>query len=153
MEELFAFMFGAGGRIGRAEYWRSLIIFSVAGLFAAVILLTAAGLAAPLFILALAVVVIPWLLWGFAIHTERLHDRGKSAWWLLLFYGLPMLLSYLGNVAVLAGTVGHLLQPVLALASLALSLWGFVEIGFLPGIAGANRYGPNPPLRTKRASY
>jgi uncharacterized membrane protein YhaH (DUF805 family) len=151
MEELFAFMFGASGRIGRAEYWRSLIIFCVAGLFAAVILLTAAGLATPLFILALVIVFIPWLLWGFAIHTERLHDRGKSAWWLLLFYPLPVLLGYLANAALFAGTAGHLLQLVLSLASLALSTWGFVEIGFLRGIAGSNQYGVNPLLRTKRA--
>jgi uncharacterized membrane protein YhaH (DUF805 family) len=151
MEELFAFMFGASGRINRAEYWRSLIVFCVAGLFAAVILLIAAGLAAPLFILALVVVFIPWLLWGFAIHTERLHDRGKSAWWLLLFYALPALLGYLANAALFAGIAGHLLQPVLSLASLALSIWGFVEIGLLRGIAGSNQYGVNPLLRTKRA--
>ncbi len=152
MEELFEFMFGASGRINRAKYWRSLVLLSAAGLFAGIILLTAAGLAAPLFIVALVVVFMPWLLWGFAIHTERLHDRDKSAWWLLLFYGLPALLGYLANATLFAGTVGHLLQPALALASLALSIWGFIEIGFLRGVAGSNRYGANPLLRAKRAS-
>jgi uncharacterized membrane protein YhaH (DUF805 family) len=83
MEELFEFLFGASGRINRAKYWRSLLVFIGAGLLVGVILLTAAGLAAPLFILMLVIVFIPWLLWGFAFHTERLHDRGKSAWWLL----------------------------------------------------------------------
>jgi hypothetical protein len=87
MEDLFEFLFGASGRINRAKYWRSLLIFSVAGLFAAVILFTAAGIATPLLIIMVVVVLIPWLIWGFAIHTERLHDRDKSAWWLLLFYG------------------------------------------------------------------
>jgi uncharacterized membrane protein YhaH (DUF805 family) len=38
----------------------------------AVILFTAAGIAAPL-------VLIPWLLWGVSITTERLHDRNRSA--------------------------------------------------------------------------
>jgi hypothetical protein len=30
------------------------------------------------------------------------------------------------------------------LAGFALSIWGFVEIGFLRGTAEPNRYGPNP---------
>jgi uncharacterized membrane protein YhaH (DUF805 family) len=89
MEDLFEFLFNATGRINRAKYWRSLIVFGVAGLFAAVILFTAAGIAAPLFVATLVLVLVPWLIWGFVIHTERLHDRDKSAWWLLVFYGLP----------------------------------------------------------------
>jgi uncharacterized membrane protein YhaH (DUF805 family) len=72
MEDLFEFMFSASGRINRATYWRSLVVFGVAGLFAAVLLLTAASLAAPLFIVTVVVVFLPWLMWGFAIHTERL---------------------------------------------------------------------------------
>ena len=79
MEQLFEFMFGAGGRINLAKYWKSMLIFGIAGLLVAVILMTAAGLAAPLFIIAVTVVFVPWLIWGFAIHTERLHDRDKSA--------------------------------------------------------------------------
>ena len=50
-----------------------------------VILFTAAGIAAPLFVLMVVVVLIPWLLWGFSFTTKRLHDRGKSAWWLVVF--------------------------------------------------------------------
>jgi uncharacterized membrane protein YhaH (DUF805 family) len=79
MEELFEFLFGASGRINRAKYWRSLLVFIGAGFLVGVILLTAAGLAAPLLILMLVIIFIPWLLWGFAFHTARLHDRGKSA--------------------------------------------------------------------------
>ena len=103
MEYLLEFLFNATGRINRARYWRSLVIFSVAGLFAAVLLFTAAGIAAPLFIIMLVIVFIPWLMWGFVIHTERLHDRNKSAWWLLLFYGLPALLGPMAKLASSAG--------------------------------------------------
>jgi uncharacterized membrane protein YhaH (DUF805 family) len=45
----------------------------------AVILFTAAGIAAPLFIITVVLVLIPWLLWGVSITTERLHDRNRSA--------------------------------------------------------------------------
>jgi uncharacterized membrane protein YhaH (DUF805 family) len=79
MEQLFEFMFGASERINRAKYWKSILIYGIAGLLVGVILMTAAGLGGPLFIIALVVVLIPWLIWGFAIHTERLHDRDKSA--------------------------------------------------------------------------
>ena len=144
MEELFEFLFGASGRINRAKYWRSLLIFCGAGLLVGVILLIAAGLAAPLFILMLAIVFIPWLLWGIAFHTERLHDRGKSAWWLLVFYAVPGVLGQLAKGAWLAGVAGTGLHYVLALAGFALSIWVFVEIGCLRGNTGPNRYGSKP---------
>jgi uncharacterized membrane protein YhaH (DUF805 family) len=144
MDDLFEFMFGASGRINRATYWRSLVVFGIAGLFAGIILVTAASLAAPLFIVTVAVVFLPWLMWGFAIHTERLHDRDKSAWWLIVFYVLPSLLGHLAKTAWLAGAVGSALQFILASAAFALSIWGFVEIGCLRGTTGQNRYGSNP---------
>jgi uncharacterized membrane protein YhaH (DUF805 family) len=37
MEELFEFLFGASGRISRAKYWRSVVLFGVAGLLTAVV--------------------------------------------------------------------------------------------------------------------
>jgi hypothetical protein len=48
---LFEFLFNATGRINRAKYWRSLMVFGVAGLLVAVILFTAAGIAAPVFVI------------------------------------------------------------------------------------------------------
>ena len=152
MEDLFEFLFNATGRINRAKYWRSLIVFGVAGLLVAVILFTAAGIAAPAFVVMLVVVLIPWLIWGFVIHTERLHDRGKSAWWLLVFYGLPALLGPVARTASFPGVPGATLHYILALPGFALSIWGFVEIGCLPGTGGSNSYGPDPLLRARQAS-
>jgi uncharacterized membrane protein YhaH (DUF805 family) len=43
MEELFEFLFGASGRVNRAKYWRSLLIFCGVGLIVGFILLTAAS--------------------------------------------------------------------------------------------------------------
>jgi uncharacterized membrane protein YhaH (DUF805 family) len=117
------------------------VIFTVAGLFAAVILFAAAAIAAPLFIVMVVIVFIPWLMWGFAIQTERLHDRNKSAWWLLAFYVMPGVLGHFAKAAWFAGGAGMALHYVLALASFALTIWGFVEIGCLGGTAGPNKYG------------
>jgi uncharacterized membrane protein YhaH (DUF805 family) len=153
MEDLLEFLFGASGRINRAKYWRSLLILGVAGTFVGVILLTAAGIATPLFIIMVIIVFIPWLMWGIAIHTERLHDRDKSAWWLLLFYGLPAVLSGLAEAAWFAGLAGPMMPAILGVlswVSFALPLWGFVEIGCLRGTAGPNRYGANPLLQARQ---
>jgi len=45
-----------------------------------------------------------------------------------------------------------MLQTILALAAFALTIWGFVEIGCLPGTTGSNSYGPDPLLQPKRRS-
>ena len=55
------------------------------------------------------------------------------------------------KLASLAEGAGVALQYVLTLAGFALSIWGFVEIGCLPGNAGSNGYGPNPILQARRA--
>lgn len=107
MEELFELLFGTKGRINRAQYWRSLVISSVAGLFTAVILFAAAAIAAPIFIVMVILVFIPWLMWGFAIHTERLHDRDKSAWWRLVFYVVPVVLGQFCESSMVCGRNRH----------------------------------------------
>jgi uncharacterized membrane protein YhaH (DUF805 family) len=150
MEDLFEFLFGASGRINRAKYWWSTLLFTVTGLMVVVILFTAAGIAAPLFIIMVVLVLIPWLLWGVSITTERLHDRGKSAWWLVVFYLVPGVLGQLAKAAWSAEAAGTALHYILALAAFALTIWGFVEIGCLRGTAGSNTYGPNPLLQPKR---
>jgi len=78
----------------------------------------------PPFIVAVVLVVIPWLIWGFAIHTERLHDRDRSAWWLLVFYVALAALGHFANLALLKGTTGAVLQYVFALTGFALTIWG-----------------------------
>ncbi len=150
MEELFEFLFGASGRINRAKYWRSVLIYIGAGLMTAVILFTAAGIAAPLFVVMVVVVLIPWLLWGISFTTERLHDRDKSARWLVVFYLAPGALGQLTKAARFGGTAGMVLDYILTLAVLALTIWGFIEIGCLRGTEGPNTYGPDPLLQPER---
>ena len=139
MEDLFEFLFGASGRINRAKYWRSFLIYIVAGLLAAVILFTAAGIAAPLFIIMVVVVLIPWLLWRFSITTERLHDRDKSGWWIVVFFVLPCLYSQFGDR--LGDSWGTML---FGLSAFVFSVWGFIEMYCLRGSRRTNRFGPDP---------
>jgi uncharacterized membrane protein YhaH (DUF805 family) len=70
------------------------------------------------------------------VGIKRLHDRDKSGWWLLVFYVLPGVLNTIGE-SLAAGWI-------FSLASFAVSIWALVELGFLRGTAGPNRYGPDP---------
>ncbi len=54
-----------------------------------------------------------------AISIKRWHDRDKAGWWLF--------------IAVI---------PVLG-------IWNLIECGFLPGTAGANRFGSDPKCNTE----
>jgi uncharacterized membrane protein YhaH (DUF805 family) len=85
-----------------------------------------------------------------SITTERLHDRGKSAWWLVVFYLVPGVLGQFGSTAWFAGAAGTALHFIAALSTFGLMIWGFAEIGCLRGTAGPNFYGPDPLVRSKR---
>jgi uncharacterized membrane protein YhaH (DUF805 family) len=105
-------LFGFGGRIGRRTWW----LWGVAALLGmslyATVLLRVAGVAAD----TTDLLVNLLLLWpALAISAKRWHDRGKSAWWMLV-----------------------LLVPVLGW------IWSLVENGCLRGQAGPNRYGADP---------
>jgi uncharacterized membrane protein YhaH (DUF805 family) len=99
----------------------------------------------------LVVVLMPWLMWGFAIRTDRLHDRNKSAWWPLLFYIASALMGHFAMASWFAGTIAPALYSILTLTSFALATWGFVEIGCLAGTVGSNSYGPDPRAQARRA--
>jgi uncharacterized membrane protein YhaH (DUF805 family) len=132
------------GRANRKRYW--LTSFAIIGL---IILgaLVVGLLSAMLRIL--GILAVPLLLVVFvaalAVGARRLHDRNKSAWWLLVFQGLPMLFSGLRALMVLGG--GSSAQgpsSLVALIGFCFSIWALVELGFLRGTAGPNRFGEDP---------
>ena len=92
-------------------------------------------------LIALSVVGLVNLWINFALSVKRLHDRDRTGWWLAspaivgaAGLGLVKFMqSYEGTVAVFA-----------VIATAGLMLWLFVEIGFLSGTKGPNRYGPDP---------
>jgi len=156
MGSLTTLLFTFTGRINRAKYWLSLAIY-----LAITVLLIAIGLImfgnsllaigdeetddivvgllsrGIGFTLIVLVVYIPMVVSGFMVGIKRLHDRDKSGWWLLVFYVLPGVLSTLGENLAAGGLI-------FSLASFAVSLWALVELGFLRGTAGPNRYGSDP---------
>lgn len=76
-----------------------------------------------------------------AVSVRRLHDRGKSGWWLLAMY-LPLFV--LGVFEGLTELSPGEPNVVLSLLSLAFSIWALVELGCLKGTVGSNKFGPDP---------
>ena len=136
------FLFAFRGRLNRKPYWMTVI-----ATMAIIVLLLLLALSmirehrfefAAFTVVILLILYIPLVWIGLAISAKRLHDRDKSAWWLLVFYVLPGILSSAGNQM---EDVGFILLHTI---SFAISVWAFVELGCLRGTPGPNRYGPDP---------
>jgi uncharacterized membrane protein YhaH (DUF805 family) len=126
--------FGFLGRINRAKYW----LVTVVNMLIVVVLFIVAAAANSWAIGILAFLsFVPLFISSLAVGTKRLHDRDKSAWWLIVFYILPSILSGAGKALGDAGLI-------LSLVSLGLSVWALVELGCLRGTAGPNQYGSDP---------
>ena len=148
-------LFSFEGRIGRLTYWLAIlaVVVAVAVLTIAPFLIPSENVA--VFIVAMTSQLI-WLLslWPIlAVGSKRLHDRNKTGWWLLLFWGLPVVLLVGGlSIALFndprTGRSGDLsTASILIFASLPPALWGIVELGILPGTRGPNLYGADPAQR------
>jgi uncharacterized membrane protein YhaH (DUF805 family) len=154
MREYLKRWFPFRGRIGRRQYWILTLLYSVVWVLGVVILITLAvlnynppddtitnvtivgfvllGIATTVFV----VVIVTGLA---SIGVRRLHDRGKTGYWLLLYYLLPSMMSKNANL----DAVGI----ILSLATLGILIWAIIDLGILRGEAGSNAFGPNPLLK------
>lgn len=91
---------------------------------------------------AVLIVLVSYVL-GLAVSSRRLHDRGKSAWWLVVFYLVPLVAVQTAGLVFRADpqdpAYGYAMLPIFALV-----IWGFVEFGVLAGSPGPNRFGADP---------
>jgi uncharacterized membrane protein YhaH (DUF805 family) len=135
-------LFSFQGRLNRKPYWMTVIatmVIIILLLLLALVLIREhrfefAGLTMAI----LVIFYIPLIWIGLAIGAKRLHDRDKSAWWLVVFYAMPGILSTAGNRMEDVGFI------ILHVISFGISVWAFVELGCLRGTVGPNRYGPDP---------
>jgi uncharacterized membrane protein YhaH (DUF805 family) len=99
----------------------------------------AGGRAGPwLFLVAVALcLVLGWMV--IAVASKRLHDRGKSGWWLLVFVVAPLMLD---QGAALSGS--RVAGTLFIYEGFCLHLWSFIEMGCFRGKKGPNAYGPDP---------
>lgn len=124
------------GRIGRAGFWQAILVFFGLFLIAAALIAGAALLRG----YTTQRVELGWWTVLFLIPTafKRLHDRGKSAWWLLVFFVVPVLMAFTET------NQGGAWRSALSCVESALWIWGLVELALLKGTTGSNVYGPRP---------
>ena len=109
-------------------------------------IIAAMGLFALLYGLVYLVFFIPNL----AVSTRRLHDSGKSGFWVLLYF-VPAVLGWVLRIAGMGSLSSTVLGLGMMLSGLALlGLIAMIVLWCLPGTVGPNRYGPDP-LAAERA--
>lgn len=133
MDKLLPY-FSFAGRANRQRYWLVVLatyaLMLLVGLFAMVIPFVGPAIA--------GIVIIGGVWVSLAISSRRLHDRNKSAWWLVAMYLPIAILSALGAL------VGDEAGAAFDALSLPFSIWILVELGCLKGTEGPNRFGPDP---------
>jgi uncharacterized membrane protein YhaH (DUF805 family) len=155
-------LFSFKGRINRKPWWLATI---AAGLAASVItavieiIARSSGHVAvdpvtsqtePTGLLGFAVLAVGlanmWI--GFALSVKRLHDRDRTGWW-LVWQLLSIILAVI--LIVVAIVVPEEQRPLwyalgggAGVLAFVISVWLFVQIGFLRGTQGPNRFGPDP---------
>jgi uncharacterized membrane protein YhaH (DUF805 family) len=138
---------GLSGRLRRRDFWVGFIILLVVEIalsFAFAGIMRPTG-ATQLELAALwsALGILVWV--SAALIVKRLHDRDKSVLWYPVFGLGPVVAYELGNR--FSSNISNELSPaqtVFWLLSAALWVWAIVELGFIKGTEGPNRYGPDP---------
>ena len=129
------------GRLNRKPYWlMNVIMFGVA-LVAFIVIGMLAGLL-PLFWILGAPLFVAFVWAGLAIGARRLHDRNKSAWWLLPYQIVPAILGVPQTLLERGGGIPA--ANLLGLISFAISMWALADLGFMKGKPGPNRFGDDP---------
>jgi uncharacterized membrane protein YhaH (DUF805 family) len=136
MRDLMTTVFVFKGRIGRRRYWSLTLLYMLAfvagcAAFMAVGIMLDAKSADAITAVMACIGVVFFLAMSVAISgiaVRRLHDRGKTGYWLLLYYAMP---SWLMKNAGL-DTAGI----VFALATLGAVIWAVIDLGVLRGETG-----------------
>ncbi|WP_194472410.1 DUF805 domain-containing protein [Bradyrhizobium sp. CCBAU 51753] len=162
------YLFSFKGRINRAKFWLGALIIVCWMVFLAALLIViglvggkgasfgfnvedvfrvldpdtyrslTAGQLPALLVKASGTALFTWVY--VAVSIKRLHDRDKSAWWMIPFFAVPGLINQFA---------GRLPENVYALSivgaiAFLLYIWAFIELACLPGTRYPNRYGANP---------
>jgi uncharacterized membrane protein YhaH (DUF805 family) len=106
---------------------------------------------------AIWVAALPMVWINLATTAKRLHDRNRSGWWAVavfvvnrlsfFYYGAYFGLSFGVDLPV----AGEMLLLIGAVILSLLQTWIVIELFFLAGTDGPNRFGPDP-TRTPRAA-
>jgi len=143
-------LLSVAGRIPRYRWWIGTLAVSAFLLFVFLLLLAIFGVGfvksangqAALFVLQLVGLYSYYCLAG-----KRFQDRAKPASFALIWIGPQLLSLLLDNFELtVPNLVGYAIVTV-ATFNFVVGVWFLVELGFLRGTVGPNRYGPDPVER------
>lgn len=141
------------GRISRRGFWLGFLGMTVIAIVVGLGLLSIlpSGLGSK--IVQLAVMAVICYIWA-AIVIKRLHDRNKPGLPYAAIFMAPGILSSVMKIFMIGHTsmdiggmeiaVPGMTALIISYVSIAVGLWMLVELGFLKGTSGENRYGPDP---------
>jgi uncharacterized membrane protein YhaH (DUF805 family) len=156
---LFKDAFSFRGRVNRVRYWRFILLIIFLELIIAAIVaaleqlrvntsdnsiviaietIVLIALSGPFFLIA--------LVGNFAMTAKRLHDRNKSGWWQVVTYVVSVFLVTVANLhdQQQIGSQVFLLAAIVGLLGYLVTMWILVEVAFIRGTRGDNRFGPDP---------
>lgn len=151
-------LFGFSGRINRAKYWLWILLYLIAAIIVGIVVYVISSPMAGSTPIVGNIVQLAFTIAAFvsslAVTTKRLHDRAKSAWWLLVYVLIPSILLGVGaafavygyGMAAGGGDPGGMgmIGGILVLACVPFYIWAFVDLLCLRGTIGPNQYGPDP---------
>ena len=155
--ELFSF----SGRANRTEFWLvgigltlAIMLFGLLAGFAASAIFSGLPAAQQGWV-SMGLVTVATLLFAWpvaAVGVRRAHDRGGSGVWFIVYQIANIALSLWSTSLAPRGVdeMGGeaMMMGVASLPILGLALFLLVTLGFLPGQAVENRYGPKPGSRS-----
>ena len=138
------------GRASRLAFWRfqlaSTVLLGVM-MMIVLVLVPVIGQLAGVALLPMAPVIVA----AVATGVRRLHDRGRSGWWLIPYAFGPSLLFALAADGTGPGVT--LVQTLAALAGLLLWVWTILDVAFLRGTPTMNRFGADPMAPSPREVF
>lgn len=141
--DLSNLFFSLDGRIGRARFWLGTTILALVSFAATYAIIALVGLSQAAIAFS-AAVAFALAYPSYAVMAKRFQDRGKPG--PLALVGLVPVFAV--NLLYTFGIFDSLDPSPVAQACdiviLLIFLWFLVELGFLKGTQGPNRYGPDP---------
>lgn len=127
------------GRLNRKPYWIAAIVLSIAGIVLQLLVTFLLGQ------LAGFVVGVIFLYPSFALTVKRAHDRNRPTWLIGAFFVLMVLITLLTPPDIEQMEASPSTPFLLAaVVWFVMSLFFLIDLGFLRGTVGPNRYGPDP---------
>jgi len=154
MDSIVSLLTTTEGRIGRKQWWIGVIVLAVVAIVVS-LLLGAVSFGNAAFLAWAAVALNLALIWpSYCIGIKRRHDRDNDGTDLKVLIAVSVVFNVIQalGVGVTPTDIGNgLIVPVpdlwltvLNLIFAVFAIYMLVQLGFLKGTTGANRYGPDP---------